>query len=296
MLLITGLSGSGKSTALHALEDAGFFCTDNLPVEMLHDWSLQMGLRQQPSAVCLDIRSGMNAEELRQSIAALLTSDEWRLLYIEASDEVLQRRFSALRRRHPYKSESSLMHSIEKERESMQPLREMADLVLDSSALTPYQLAEKVDGFWRRPEQRQRAITCSIISFSYGSGLPPQADMVLDMRILPNPHYHPELAQKTGSDAEVIAFFEQHEEAGQAEQLARQWLSLTWPLMKKERKQYFTLAVGCTGGRHRSVYMAERLAAWIHDYGWGTPTVQHRELGMVYQWPPGTDHHLGGSI
>ena len=295
MLLITGLSGSGKSTALHALEDAGFFCTDNLPVEMLRDWSLQMGLRQRPAAVCLDIRSGMNPEELRQSIATLLTSEEWRLLYVEADDEVLQRRFSALRRRHPYKSESSLMHSIEEERESMLPLREMADLVIDSSNLTPSQLAEKVEAFWRRPEQRHREIICSIISFSYGHGLPQQADMVLDMRILPNPHYHPELAQKTGSDAEVISFFQQHDEVGQAEQQARQWLSLTWPLMKRERKQYFTLAVGCTGGRHRSVYMAERLAAWLQENDWGNPTVQHRELGIVYQWPPGTDH-LGGSI
>jgi len=295
MLLITGLSGSGKSTALHALEDAGFFCTDNLPVEMLRDWSLQMSLRQQQAAVCLDIRSGMNPEELRHSIAALLTSEEWRLLYVEASDEVLQRRFSALRRRHPYKSESSLMHSIEKERESMQPLRDMADMVIDSSSLTPYQLAERVDSFWRQPEHHQREINCSIISFSFGRGLPQQADMVLDMRILPNPHYHPELSQKSGSDAEVIAFFDRYEEVAQAEQLAREWLSLTWPLMKRERKQYFTLAIGCTGGRHRSVYMAERLASWIEQKGWGNPTVQHRELGMVYQWPSGSDH-LGGSI
>jgi len=119
--------------------------------------------------------------------------------------------------------------------------------------------------------------------------------MVLDMRVLPNPHYHPELAQKTGSDAEVISFFEQHEEVGRAEKQIQQWLSMLWPLMKKERKQYFTLAVGCSGGRHRSVYMAERLASWLHLSEWCDPTVQHRELGIVYHWPPESNLR-GGNI
>ena len=295
LLLITGLSGSGKSTALHALEDAGFFCTDNLPVEMLRDWSVLMGLRQQPSAVCLDMRSGINPDELQQSIADVLTSENWKLIFIQADNEVLQRRFSTLRRRHPYKSADNLMHSIEQERESMQPLSSMADLVIDSSKLTPYELAETVDAFWRSPEQAHRDITSSIISFSYSRGLPQHADMVLDMRILPNPHYHPELAQETGRDAKVIDFFDQHEEVALTEQLAQQWLSLIWPLMKQERKQYFTLAIGCTGGRHRSVYMAERLGAWVQQNGWGNPTIQHRELGIVYHWPSGSDR-MGGSI
>lgn len=172
----------------------------------------------------------------------------------------------------------------------MLPLSVMADLVIDSSSLTPYELAEKVDAFWRQPGQLNREITCSIISFSYNHGLPQHADMVMDMRILPNPHYRPELAEQTGSDAEVISFFEQHDEVGRAEQQIRQWLSMSWPLMKKERKQYFTLAVGCSGGRHRSVYMAERLAAWMHHNGWGNPTVQHRELGTAYHWPPESHH------
>ena len=295
MLLISGLSGAGKSTVLHALEDAGFFCTDNLPLEMLRDWSLQMQLRKQSAAVCLDVRSGMNAEELHEAIKTVLVTDEWQLIFIEAEDEVLQRRFSTLRRRHPFPAGDDLMQAIRLERESMMPVREMADLILDSSHLTPYELAEKVDFFRHKPEQKQKSIACTIISFSYRQGLPQHADMVFDMRMLPNPHYQPNLASQTGRDADVIAFLKNYEEVAQAEQQIQQWLSFAWPLMIKERKQYFTLAAGCSGGRHRSVYMAERLALWIQRQGLANSTIQHRELGIVYRWLP-EDNRTGGEL
>ncbi len=295
MLLISGLSGAGKSTVLHALEDAGFFCTDNLPLEMLRNWSLQMQLRKQSAAVCLDVRSGMNAEELHEAIETVLVTDDWQLIFIEAEDAVLQRRFSTLRRRHPFPGGDDLMQSIRQERESMQPIRDMADLVLDSSHLTPYELGEKVDYFRLNPEQQQRAIACTIMSFSYRQGLPQHADMVLDMRMLPNPHYQPNLASQTGRDADVISFLKNYDEVAEVEHQIQQWLLFVWPLMIKERKQYFTLAVGCSGGRHRSVYMAERLALWMQRQDLVNPTIQHRELGIVYRWPPEDDHTGGGS-
>ena len=295
MLLISGLSGAGKSTVLHALEDAGFFCTDNLPLEMLRNWSLQMQLRKQSAAVCLDVRSGMNAEELHEAIETVLVTDDWQLIFIEAEDAVLQRRFSTLRRRHPFPGGDDLMQSIRQERESMRPIRDMADLVLDSSHLTPYELGEKVDYFRLNPEQQQRAIACTIMSFSYRQGLPQHADMVLDMRMLPNPHYQPNLASQTGRDADVISFLKNYDEVAEVEHQIQQWLLFVWPLMIKERKQYFTLAVGCSGGRHRSVYMAERLALWMQRQDLVNPTIQHRELGIVYRWPPEDDHTGGGS-
>jgi UPF0042 nucleotide-binding protein len=295
MLLISGLSGAGKSTVLHALEDAEFFCTDNLPLEMLRNWSLQMQLRKQSAAVCLDVRSGMNAEELHEAIETVLVTDDWQLIFIEAEDAVLQRRFSTLRRRHPFPGGDDLMQSIRQERESMQPIRDMADLVLDSSHLTPYELGEKVDYFRLNPEQQQRAIACTIMSFSYRQGLPQHADMVLDMRMLPNPHYQPNLASQTGRDADVISFLKNYDEVAEVEHQIQQWLLFVWPLMIKERKQYFTLAVGCSGGRHRSVYMAERLALWMQRQDLVNPTIQHRELGIVYRWPPEDDHTGGGS-
>ncbi len=295
MLLISGLSGAGKSTVLHALEDADFFCTDNLPLEMLRDWSLQMQLRKQSAAVCLDVRSGMNASELHEAIETVLVTDNWKLIFIEADDEALQRRFSTLRRRHPFPGSDDLMQSIRQERESMMPIREIADLILDSSHLTPYELGEKIDDFRLDPKQQQRVITCTIMSFSYRHGLPQHADMVLDMRMLPNPHYQPSLASQTGRDTDVISFLKSYDEVAEVECRIQQWLLFIWPLMLKERKQYFTLAVGCSGGRHRSVYMAEKLAFWMQKEDLVSPTIQHRELGIVYHWPPEGDHTGGGS-
>lgn len=284
MILISGLSGAGKSTVLHALEDSGFFCTDNLPVELLRDWSISMHLRKQPAAVCLDTRSGMNSRSLSEAVAAVLVSGDWKLLFVEAEDQVLQRRFSTVRRRHPFAPNEDLMEAIDQERESLMPVREMANLILDSSHLTPYELAEKVDLFWRQPESKTTHMSCTIMSFSYKYGLPPHADVVFDMRFLPNPHYQPELRPKTGCDEAVAAFLQSYSDVNEAEQQIQHWLKLVWPLMQKERKQYFTLALGCSGGRHRSVYMAERVALWIQRQGWLVPTIQHRELGVVYRW------------
>jgi len=281
MLLISGLSGAGKSTVLHALEDAGFFCTDNLPLEMLQDWAISMRGRKQPAAVCLDARSGFTASAIRAAIEDIRAPGDWQLLFIEADDEVLQRRFSTVRRRHPLPDSHDLMSSIRQERVNLQPIRTMADMVLDSSHLTPYELAEKVDSFWRKPGQAQSKLSCTVISFSYKHGLPANADTVFDMRFLPNPHYEPGLAELTGRDKNVISFLRSCKEVGQAETHIRQWLTFIWPHLKRERKQYFTLAFGCSGGRHRSVYMAEQFAEWIHQQRMVEPIIQHRELGIT---------------
>jgi len=284
MLLISGLSGAGKSTVLHALEDAGFFCTDNLPLEMLQDWVLSMQGRNQHAAVCLDTRSGFTAPAIKAVIEDMAVPSDWKLVFIEAEDDMLQRRFSTVRRRHPFPADD-LMASIRLERKSLDLLREMADLILDSSHLTPYELAEKVDFFRLMPnkEQKQKANTmvCTVMSFSYKNGLPAHADIVFDMRFLPNPHYQAELATFTGKDQNVISFLESHQEVAQAEKYIQQWMNFIWPQLLKERKHYFTLAFGCSGGRHRSVYMAEQLAAWLQKNQLAQPAIQHRELGIV---------------
>ncbi len=285
MLLISGLSGAGKSTVLHALEDAGFFCTDNLPLEMLQDWILSMQGRKQQAAVCLDTRSGFTALAIKAAIEDMAVPSDWKLVFVEAENELLQRRFSTVRRRHPYPDSDDLVAAIQMERESLSPLRDMADLILDSSHLTPYELAEQVDMFRLRQgkEQKQMANTmaCTVMSFSYKNGLPAHADIVFDMRFLPNPHYQAELAACTGRDQAVVDFLQSFQEVAQAEQYVQQWLTFIWPQLQKERKHYFTLAFGCSGGRHRSVYMAERLAAWLQDQLMAEPAIQHRELGIV---------------
>jgi len=282
MLLVSGLSGAGKSTVIHALEDAGFFCTDNLPLELLRDWSNSMRARKQRAAVCLDSRSGFTARAIRAAIEDIPDSEQWKLLFVEADDEVLRRRFSTVKRRHPFPLGNDLMESIKSERESLKPIRNMADLVLDSSDLTPYELAEKVDMFWLKPDEKTERMTCNVISFSYKNGLPADADIVFDMRFLPNPHYQPELAVQTGCDEAVIAFLESYAEVKEAEMHIQRWLAFSWPLIRKERKQYFTIATGCSGGRHRSVYMAEQIARWLNQQGWANPVVQHRELGISH--------------
>lgn len=281
MLLISGLSGAGKSTVLHALEDAGFFCTDNLPLEMLREWAMVMQARKRPAAVCLDARSGFTAEAIRATIEEMLVEEDWQLLFVEAEDQVLQRRFSTVKRRHPYPAGGDLVDSIRLERESLLPIRNIADLVLDSSHLTPYELAERVELFWHHPNAKKPPMSCTMMSFSYKHGLPSMADMVFDMRFLPNPHYVPELAQQTGRDGDVIAFLAARDEVDQAQKHISSWLEFAWPMIRKERKQYFTVAFGCTGGRHRSVYMAEKMADWLKQQGMALPIVQHRELGIV---------------
>jgi len=279
LLIISGLSGAGKSTALHALEDAGFFCTDNLPAAMLTEWATNV---QQAgnAAVCMDIRSSANPQALFDALAAA-REKQWRILYIDANDEVLLRRFSTLRRRHPFARSDSLREALEGERAALAPLKEMADLVLDSSTLNPYELSDLVESFWRThsdaPAPASRDINLSIISFSYQRGLPSEADMVIDMRFLPNPHYIPELAPLTGRDGAVQDYFANQPLVGQAEERLRDWLKFLWPQLLHERKRYFTIAFGCSGGRHRSVYMAERLAAWAQRE-LAKPMVRHREL------------------
>jgi len=280
MLLISGLSGAGKSTVLHSLEDAGFFCTDNLPLEMLQDWAVSVQGRKQPAAVCVDARSGFTAHAIKAVIEDLRSTDDWPLLFIEAEDAVLQRRFSTVRRRHPFPGGDDLMMSIRLEREALMPIRVMADTILDSSHLTPYELAEKADLFWRKPGQSPFKLSCTMMSFSYKNGLPDNADVVFDMRFLPNPHYQAGLAEQTGRDEGVISFLESYPEVDQAMTHIQQWLTFIWPYLHKERKQYFTMAFGCSGGRHRSVYMAESLARWVQRKGLAEPTIQHRELGI----------------
>ncbi len=280
VIVVTGLSGAGKSTALHALEDMGFFCTDNLPVAMLEAWRHTVSQSERQAAVCLDIRS-FRGQNIHTPRLPELTSD-WLTLFIDADDETLRRRFSSLRRRHPFSTDGlPLVQAIQAEREALQEIREQADLVLDSSMLNPYELSDLVESFWQeqtRIEQYDRQPLCSLYSFSYRRGLPKAADMVLDARYLPNPHYIPQLAQMTGKDAEVQAFFAQYPEVSESISHIEQWLSFLWPRLKRERKQYFTLAIGCSGGRHRSVFLVESVARWMREDGRCSPIVIHREL------------------
>jgi len=285
LLIITGLSGAGKSTALHALEDNGFFCTDNLPVTMLADWAENMLQNESNAAVGIDIRSSENPELLYQALSSIRQGLDWKIMFIDAKDEVLQRRFSTVRRRHPHMPNIPLEQAVSSERQALSSLQQQADIVFDSSNLTPYQLSDLVESYWRKQQTvlaDQQPLVWSLISFSYQRGLPAGADMVMDMRFLPNPHYNPELAPLTGKDAPVQDFLHALDEVKQAEKYIQDWLRFVAPKMIQERKRYFTLGFGCSGGRHRSVYMTEMIATWLKDEDMGVPIVRHREIGDIH--------------
>jgi len=285
VIIISGLSGSGKSTALHTLEDLGCFCTDNLPPELLTDWAAQALRHHQHAAVCVDARSAESPQILAEDLQRYLVQQRgWKLLFIDSSDRTLQRRFSTVRRKHPFAPDTNIPEAIHREREALAPLRELADRVLDSSELNPYELADMVEQFWISHEQTPHTspqLFTSLISFSYRRGIPASADMVIDIRFLPNPHYQTNMAPLTGQDLQVSTLLEGFAQNARAEKHLQQWLTMIRPQMVTERKHHFTLAIGCSGGRHRSVYMVEQIATWMGTQTeWLPLDVRHRELGL----------------
>ena len=276
-ILITGLSGSGKSSAAKAFEDLGFYCVDNLPLPLLEDLLGNpqgiIGSSKQRLAVVTDTRTA----DFVLGLPALLDrlSNQPTLLFLEASDEALVRRFSETRRRHPMASDSPVIDGIQKERKLLAELRGRADMVLDTGDWTIHDLRRQIQREFKLPTD-DLAMTVSIISFGFKHGLPYGADSVFDVRFLPNPHFQAELRPKTGRDPEVVEFLKQHD-------LYHQWLhklidfvEFLLPLYREEARSHLTIAVGCTGGRHRSVAVAEELAKQLDGSGWRVH-LQHRD-------------------
>lgn len=279
VILVTGTSGSGKSVALRALEDAGFFCVDNLPPELLRDF-LALGVARfgRRVAVAVDARSAESLPRLRPLLQAL--QDEGvsiRTLFLDATTDALVRRFSESRRPHPLTSHLPsmrpqdeggepdaaaarnrrvLVEAIEFERELLADLREHA-AVMDTSQLRPVQLRLWVRDLVRAIGSR---LTLVFESFAFKNGVPLDADFVFDVRVLPNPHYVAELKPLTGRDAPVIAFLEREPEVAAMLQHITVFLERWLPAFEDDQRSYLTVAIGCTGGQHRSVYLAERLA------------------------------------
>lgn len=265
IVLITGMSGSGKSVALHALEDAGYYCVDNLPPDLLLPF---VALEQRHAgrvAIAMDVRS---ATSLPQVPALLTTLRQQGIvikpLFLDASTETLVRRYSETRRKHPLSQAMTegadlnrvLVEAIELERELLAALREQAH-VIDTSLIRPSQLQGYIKEVIQLPGSQ---LTLVFESFAYKRGIPVDADYVFDVRMLPNPHYEPELRPLTGKDEPVAAFLREQPEAGrmlaQIEAFLNQWLDA----MSQNHRSYVTVAIGCTGGQHRSVYLVEELA------------------------------------
>ena len=279
LILVTGLSGSGKSVALKVLEDAGYYCADNLPAQLLPD--LVATLREsglENVAVSIDARTavaGKGLSELPQYLGNLSRFGvELRALFLTANDDALVRRFSETRRRHPLDDGSAtIIEYIARERELLSDLEGLAH-VIDTSDVRPNTLRDWIKDFLRG--ERRTQLMLVFTSFGFKHGIPLDADLAFDVRPLPNPFYDPELRPLTGRDAPVIRFLDAtpaaQEMLADIEQFVAKWL----PAYQRDNRHYLTVAIGCTGGQHRSVYFAEQLAA---RFAQRTPTlVRHREI------------------
>ncbi len=279
LIVVTGMTGAGRSTAAKALEDLGWFVIDNLPPQLLLSVVELLADDDSPvrAAVVVDVRSRGFFGDLREALDQLRDHRlRPRVLFLEASDDVLVRRQEAARRPHPLQQDARLMDSIARERDMVRDLRGDADVLIDTSQLNVHQLAFKVAAAFADGEQP--TVRATVVSFGFKYGIPVDADMVVDMRFLPNPHWVPELRPKSGLDGAVSDYALAQPDAGVFLDRLQALLGTVYDGFLRERKQYLNLAVGCTGGKHRSVSMAEALAARMREGGIET-TVVHRDLG-----------------
>lgn len=265
IVIITGMSGSGKSTAIRALEDAGFFCIDNLPVLLLPKLTELAGSGHiERMALVVDVREGIFLKEAPRVLDEVRRAGhQVKVLFLDSSDESLLRRFSETRRRHPLAPAGTVAEGIAAEREELRDLRELADQVIDSSALNVHDLKRMVQA--RFSPEPAAGPSLSVMSFGYRHGVPPQADLVLDVRFLPNPYFVPELKGLTGKNPKVAAYVLDREETRQFLEKVVDLCRFLFPRYQKEGKAYLTVALGCTGGKHRSVAIAAELTRRLQE-------------------------------
>lgn len=277
--LITGLSGAGKSEAVATFEDAGYFCIDNLPPQMLPNM-VQLfvleGSRVNRAAVVLDARGGRYFEQLDRALDLLRNSQVTvRVVYLEATDEALVARYQATRRPHPLSLD--LLEGIARERELLAPLRAQADVIIDTTGLSPWDLRRRLEETLLADRLSDQLLV-SVESFGYRYGLPDAADMVLDVRFLPNPHWVPELRPHSGLEPAVRDFVLGHAEAAVFLERIVELLRFMAPGFLAEQKRRLVLALGCTGGRHRSVALAEELSRRLRDDPSFVVNLRHRDV------------------
>ena len=282
VVIVSGLSGSGKSVALKTFEDLDYYCIDNLPVELLPAFVRSLirdDVLSQKVAVGIDVRSRhSDLGKLAQWRAALAELGlEARLLFFDASDEALLRRYADTRRRHPLSQQGlSLSEAIARERQMTEPLRAEADTLIDTSALNVHQLRRRIISQFAT--ERGAALSLLFESFAYKRGVPGDADFVFDARVLPNPHWKPELRPFSGRDGAVREFLDAQPDVTEYVTQVSGFLDTWLPRLRGETRSYVTIAFGCTGGKHRSVYLAETLARHARDQGWEEVATFHREL------------------
>lgn len=280
VILVTGLAGAGMSTALKALEDLGYEAVDNLPLGLMPILIGAPGTSTRPLAIGIDSRTrGFSVDSLMTELDRLRRREDVhvRLLYLTADADVLQRRFTETRRRHPLAQDRPVGDGIKADISGIGRLADHADPVIDTSMLTIKDLRKLLVGHFTVDGP---ALSVSVVSFSFRQGLPREADLVFDVRFMDNPHWVPELRPLTGRDAAVAEMIEQDRDFAPFIGSLNTMLTTALPRYAGEGKSYLTIAVGCTGGRHRSVFVSERLTAWLREQGYRV-ALTHRELGLA---------------
>lgn len=280
VLIVTGMSGAGRSTAANALEDLGWYVVDNLPPQMLQplvDVASGSDAHMKRVACVVDVRGGKLFEHAREAIIELATRADVKIMYLDATDDVLVRRFEQVRRPHPLQGSGTLLEGITRERALMEEIRERSDIVIDTSELNLHQLYTVVTE--RFHGGKEPGVSLTLLSFGFKYGLPTDVDMVWDMRFVANPYWQPELKLLTGTDSAVSDYVLNQE--GVAQYLDSQVDALRIVLngYRKENKRYATVAIGCTGGKHRSVATAIEVARRLQDIPGVTVSVRHRDVG-----------------
>jgi UPF0042 nucleotide-binding protein len=279
LILLTGMSGSGKGTVLKALEDHGYYAVDNLPLDLIPKLAelTAESPRIRRAALVVDVREGGQLKRFPEVFSRIPRKIGKRLIFLDADNETLMRRYSETRRPHPMGGGRSVVRSIEAERKTLEPIRALADTVLDSSGLTVHQLRKAVVEKFGAKRDDSGRVRVYVMSFGFRHGVPPESDLLFDVRFLPNPNYIPEFKHRTGKDAPVARYVRSFPQTREFIERIGALLVYLMPHYINEGKSYLTIAFGCTGGHHRSVMMAEEIGKRLAKAGY-RPRISHRDI------------------
>ncbi|EIJ67817.1 RNase adapter RapZ [Pasteurella bettyae] len=288
LIIISGRSGAGKSVALRALEDIGYYCVDNLPINLLPQLADILSHSEKSAAISLDIRNLPNSPDTLDQLFTQMqkANHQVKTIFLDADRSTLIRRYSDSRRLHPLSMQNmSLEAAIDTEKDLLEPLFQHADLIINTSEISTHELAEQIRKFLQGNSNKELKIIIESFGFKYG--LPLDADYVFDVRFLPNPHWDPNLRPMTGLDSPVIDFLNRYKEVHNFIYLTRNYIEIWLPELEKNNRSYLTIAIGCTGGKHRSVYIAQQLGEYFLAKGKNVK-IQHKSLER-YKKSPSTN-------
>lgn len=280
LVILTGMSGSGKLSALKAFEDLGYYSVDNLPLELIPQFAdlVRQSAQIERAALVIDVREGIRLDEFPAILKKVRRVLPTRVVFLEASEEALIRRFSETRRPHPLGRSETVVQSIRAERKRLDPIRNVADILLDTTKFNVHELRAHINAqFERKDEGNAPNLTVSCVSFGFKNGVPSDADLVFDVRFLPNPHFVPEFRKLTGRHPKVAKYVRQFPQTAEFLDRITELLGFLLPHYIQEGKSYLTVAFGCTGGQHRSVFIAEEMKKRLSAEGYRVKTA-HRDM------------------